>query len=149
MRQFILGSLLLVAAVIVAIRLAGGTFSMWLHPMFFWACFAVAVPFIALHTVWSRLELQRACAHAGRVRKDLPGALESVLVWRAAEGIAYVSGVLGLVTGLMITLQFLDRGGVGFKIAASLSPVFFGLVSAILFRILRLRVEHLQGGPAC
>jgi len=143
-RQYILGVLMLSVVVAMAILLAGGRPTTWLHPFTFWMCFTVGVPVIALHTVWSRRELRRALVHATQTGNDLSGAPESISVWKAAEGIAYVSGILGCVTGLMITFTFMDKGGLGFKIAASLTPVFFGLISALCFRLLRLRVEHLQ-----
>lgn len=60
--------------------------------------------------------------HATQAGNDIPGAPESISVWKAAEGIAYVSGILGCVTGLMITLTFMDKGGLGFKIATFLAP---------------------------
>ena len=144
MRQVILGVVMLSVVVLLAILMAGGRPTTWLHPFTFWMCFTVGVPVIALHTVWSRRELRRALAHATQTGNDLSGAPESISVWKAAEGIAYVSGILGCVTGLMITFTFMDKGGLGFKIAASLTPVFFGLISAICFRLLRLRVEHQQ-----
>ena len=148
MRQYTIGVLMLLVVVVLAIRLAGGQPTTWLHPMTFWMCFTIGVPVVALHSVWSRGELRLALTHATQVGASLPGAPASVSIWRAAEGIAYVSGVLGCVTGLMITFTFMDKGGLGFKIAASLTPVFFGLISAIFFRLLRLRVEHLQVVPS-
>lgn len=142
MRRYILGVLAAGLVVILAIRLAGGQSLLWLHPLTFWACFTVGLPAAALHAVWSRRDLRRALRHALRPGEDPAEAPASGFIWRAAEGIALLSGCLGSITGLMITFSLLERGAVGLKVAASLTPLFFGLVSALLFRLLRLRAEQ-------
>ncbi len=142
MRRYILGVLAAGLVVVLAIRLAGGQSITWLHPFTFWACFTVGLPAAALHAVWSRQELRRALRHALHPGADPGGAPASGFIWRAAEGIALLSGCLGSITGLMITFSVLERGAVGLKVAASLTPLFFGLVSALAFRLLRLRAEQ-------
>ena len=78
MRQFILGVVMLSVVVLLAILMAGGRPTTWLHPFTFWMCFTVGVPVIALHTVWSRRELRRPLAHATQAGNDLSGAPESI-----------------------------------------------------------------------
>lgn len=138
----IAGVVLVVAA---AIRMAGGQAGLWLHTLFFYGSFALVVPVVALHTIWSRQALRRALAHALRPRPDLGGAAGSIRIWRAAEGLTVVSGLLGALGGFILSLSFLGVGAFGPKFAASLTPLFVGLLMAVVYRILQHRVASLQG----
>ena len=145
MIRFILGILFAIAALMVGARLFGGSLVTWLHPAVGAFFLVVAMPWFATLAVWSRGEVARAFRDAVRPVGGSAPVPESLGVWRTFEYLFYAASLLSLMTGLVITFSHLsyEAANLGPKLGASLISPFYGVLLAVVARLLRMRVERI------
>ena len=149
MARFLAGLAMLLLTVAAAIRMIGGRAVLWLHPAVMAFLFVAVVPWCAALAVWPRKEIAQAFRAAFEPAGE-SRALAASKVLTLLEHLFYASGALALFSGLIITFSQLDSDlpRLGAKLAASLVTPFYALLLALAARILRVRVEQVQGGEA-
>ncbi len=104
----------------------------------------VLIPFFALLAVWRLAEVGRAFADAFTRKADSPTRARSVRVWEFTEKICYAAGFIGLILGVVLSLARISGSlaDLGRALAISLMAPLYGIIFAVVCRILRARVER-------
>lgn len=142
MLRFIVGLGLALGALVGAIVLEGGDLLAFLMASGFLISFLV--PLFSVLAVWTWGDARRAWGHA--FRGD-PGQVEgSVALWKFAEAVCYLAGVLASLAGGILILGNLtpDPARWGRSLGALLVAPLYGGVFGLVCRILKARVEHLH-----
>jgi len=102
-----------------------------------------ALPWSAAMAVWSRKDVAQAFRDAFRPSGGPEPVAASPAVWRTFEYLFCAASVISLFTGLVITFNHLsyDAAILGPKLGASLISPFYGVLLAMVARLLRVRVE--------
>jgi flagellar motor component MotA len=144
MTRFILGTVFSIVALIIGATLFGGSLVTWLHPVVGVFFLVVVAPWFATLAVWSRKDVALAFRDAFRPMGGLAPVPASSGVWKTFEYLFYSASVISLFTGLVITFSHLsyDPANLGPKLGASLISLFYGVMMAMVARLLRTRVER-------
>ncbi len=148
MIRFLIGQALLILAVLLGITLIGGRVTTWLHPAVMAFIFVLVVPVFAALSAYSFQDCQQAFADALRPSAASPSNAASVKIWKLLEFCVYCGGVLGFLTGLIITFTFFssDLQGLGLKFAATLVAPFYSVILAMACRVLAAKVKRSLSG---
>lgn len=143
MARFVLGIAFALAALVSGATLFGGSLVTWLHPALGGFLLVAALPGFAAMAVWSRGEVAQAFRDAFRPAGGPGPVPASPAVWRTFEYLFGAASVISLFTGLVITFNHLsyDPAILGPKLGASLISPFYGVLLAVVARLLRVRVE--------
>jgi flagellar motor component MotA len=143
MTRFILGIVFTIAALMIGAFMFGGSLVTWLHPVVGAFFLVVVSPWFAAMAVWSRKDVAQAFRDAFRPVGGSAPVPASSAVWKTFEYLFYVASVIGLFTGLVITFNHLsyDPANLGGKLGASLIAPFYGILLAMVARLLRIKVE--------
>jgi flagellar motor component MotA len=143
MTRFILGIVFAIVALMTGATMFGGSLVTWLHPAVGAFFLVVVAPWFAAMAVWSRKDVAQAFRDAFRPAGGPTPAPASTGVWRTFEYLFYSASVISLFTGLVITFNHLsyDPANLGPKLGASLISPFYGVMLAMVARLLRIRVE--------
>jgi flagellar motor component MotA len=151
MTRFIVFTLLMLAFLIGAVLLEGGSLGTYLW--FTTLAIVLLVPFFSAFAVWGFREIGRGFRNALGKGPEA-GPLEvSVQVWDFFEKTIYAAGVLGLVLGLVLILSSRselpgDLATIGRPLSLGLLSLVYGFFFGIVARILRTRVEERRAGDA-
>ena len=145
MTRFILGITFAILALMGGARLFGGSLVTWLHPAVGAFLLVGAMPWCAAMAVWSQKDVAQAFRDAFRPAGGPSPVPASVGVWRTFEYLFYAASLLSLMTGLVITFSHLsyEAANLGPKLGASLISPFYGVLLAVVARLLRMRVERI------
>ena len=136
--MIILGVLLMLGTVLVTVLIEGGRLSMYLNPSAF--VFVFFLPFFASMAVWKWKEL--TTAWAAPFAKTARNAGTAEKVWNFTEKMFYLSGLLGLLMGVVVVLANLGTGGqeaVGAGIAVAFIATIYSIFLGMLARVFRER----------
>ena len=147
MTRFILGIVFAIVALMTGAAMFGGSLVTWLHPMVGAFFLVVVTPWFAAMAVWSRKDVAQAFRDAFQPTGGPAPVPASSGVWRTFEYLFYIASVISLFTGLVITFSHLsyDPANLGRKLGASLISPFYGVMLAMVARLLCIRVESHPG----
>jgi flagellar motor component MotA len=143
MLRFILGTLASIGVVALVITVEGGSVLSYL--ILSALAIALLVPFFAILAVWPFREWATAWKDALSSKGPRANAAKSVAIWDFAEKASWASGIIGFICGLvMILSQLRTPSALGPSVAASLTCPLYAVISGLVCRILRARVENAQ-----
>ena len=139
--RFIIGMVLMLASFLGAYFIEGGDPLTLVGITPFLIVFFI--PLISTIAVWEIKDISAAFSNA-LGKGVLKGTLrKSGLVLDFLENIFYASGILGLLTGLILVLSNITvMEKLGFSIAVSLLSMIYGILFGITTHVLRARIEE-------
>ena len=119
--------------------MAGGKVVSLLHPL---PMFIVLVTFSVIGSLIAIFPIS-SIRQALQPGDDPEKKAVAVRVWRHAEILSYLAGILGCLIGLSISALYLDQpiNNIGVKFGASLLGIILGITQGIFFRLLRVRAN--------
>ncbi len=143
MIRFVIGVVLILAALCGAIVIEGGSLLAYMAVTSF--MIAVIVPIFAELSVWKGSEWRNALVDAFRPTTDKLRLEIAVRIWRFFEKASYIAGVLGLIVGVILVLSTIrDMTAIGKPLGVCLLSPLYGTVLGLVAYMLKSRVEYLQ-----
>jgi flagellar motor component MotA len=120
-------------------RLAGGKMLALLHPL---PMFIVLVTFSVIGSLLAIFPIS-SIRQSFQPSEDPEKKALAIRVWRHAEILSYLAGILGCLLGFSISSNFMDQpaNDIGAHFGASLMGLIFGIIQGIFFRFLRIRAN--------
>ena len=139
MRRAILSLFIFVFFLLSGYFMAGGRIVVILHPL---PMFVVLVTFSVVGSLLAIYPFS-SIKQAMNPGESPANAAMAVRVWRHAEVLSYLAGILGCAIGFSISANYMDMpiNVIGGKFAASLVGVVLGTTQGVFFRFLRMRSE--------
>jgi flagellar motor component MotA len=120
-------------------RMAGGRMFALLQPL---PMFIVLVTFSVIGSLLAIFPIS-TIRQALKPSDDPEKKAMAIRIWRHAEILSYLAGILGCLLGFTISANFMDQpaNDVAAHFAASLMGLVIGIVQGIFFRFLRIRAN--------
>jgi flagellar motor component MotA len=149
MTRFIVFTVLMLAFIVGAVVLEGGSLAPYLGLTTF--TIVLLVPFFSAFAVWGFRDIGRAFRNALGKGPEAGPLDTSLQVWEFFEKTIYTAAVLGLVLGLVLILSSRselprDLAAIGRPLGLGLLSLVYGFFLGIVARILRTRVEERRDG---
>jgi flagellar motor component MotA len=141
MVRFVVSLVLLLLSIAAAVLYEGGSLLGYVGVT---ALFIdVLVPAFAMLAVWRLSEVGHAFRDAFSRKSDAASRARSARIWDFTEKICYATGVLAFLVGGILVLAHLyaDVAALGRAFGVALLAPIYGILLAIVCRILRARVE--------
>ncbi len=142
MLRFIVSLVLLFASIGLAVGIEGGKILSYVGVTSF--IVELLIPSFAVLAVWHVREVGAAFRDAFRKKTDVASRTRSMQVWDFAEKMCYAAAVIGLLLGSILILGSIHQNvlELGRAFGATLLAPLYGILLAIICRIMKARVEQ-------
>jgi len=142
MLRFIVSLVLLFVSIGLAVGMEGGKILNYVGVTSF--IVELLVPSFAMLAVWNLKEVGTAFRDAFHNNTDAASCARSMQVWDFAEKVCYAAAVVGLLLGSILILSNIHQNVVelGRALGATLLAPLYGILLAIICRIMKARVEQ-------
>ena len=142
MVRFVVSVVLLLATIMFSIVIENGNPLSYLGPTAFMV--ELLVPLFAMLAVWRLVEIGRAFRDAFSEKDDAASRTRSARIWDFAEKVCYAAAVMAFLLGAVLILSrpISSEAPLGPAFAAATVGPLYGIVFAIISRILKARVEQ-------
>jgi hypothetical protein len=132
------GLLLILVTLLASIGLEGANLGSYINFVSLIIC--LLVPFFAVMSIWKLKSWVKAFGQALRQTGNKEEKAISVRIWTFYESMAYIAGLLALITNVILFLNRIEPQNWAFQLANCLTAPLYGLLLGMGSRVLRERI---------